>query len=128
MDELKARFVCGKKTKYHNLDWSRVPQVSCNNSWCIIFGLWFTVDEWNKPRPIEDALKAELAALREQTRWRKWPDEWSGINGDYQVVKQSRTLGSYYEDTVYLYPPLARDQNLFHGDPVVFYRENQPLP
>ena len=79
-------------------------------------------------RPIEDALRAELAALREQTRWRKWPDEWSGINGDYQVVKQSRTLGSYYEDTVYLYPPLARDQNLFHGDPVVFYRENQPLP
>lgn len=65
MEELKPCFVCGEKTKSQAFSWSAVPQVSCNNRHCIIYGLWFTVKVWNLPRPVEDALQAENARLRE---------------------------------------------------------------
>lgn len=45
---------------------------------CNTCGCYYSVDipekDW-QTRPIEDALRAELAALKERTRKRKYPDE-----------------------------------------------------
>lgn len=40
---------------------------------------------WNH-RPIEDALRSELDQLREQMRWRKYPDEKPTKEGEYLVL------------------------------------------
>lgn len=60
------------------------------------------VKYWNT-RPIEDALQrrideltAELAALREQVRWRKYPDEMPKRDGFYLVLENVNQVAGYY--------------------------------
>jgi len=63
--ELKSCPSCGVKTHVHKFTWSAVPQVSCDNPSCFMYGVWFTVDDWNKPRQIEDALRIRAEAAEE---------------------------------------------------------------
>ena len=66
--------------------------------------------------PIEDTLRAELAALKEQTRWRKWPDEKPALE---RVVVVMLDDGTIHDDMI------CFNGTWLSNDNVLFWREDE---
>ena len=60
-DEPKLCPVCGWGA-VRNSELSYRPTASCDNPKCWLYGLGFHLEDWDAPRPIEDGLRAEIAA------------------------------------------------------------------
>jgi len=51
--------VCGKSARENN-ELSTRPLASCDNPHCFMYATGFHVEDWNAPRPVEDALRDEI--------------------------------------------------------------------
>ena len=63
MSEHKQCPACGAGAQI-NSELTVYPVAGCTNPDCFLYGLAFHIEEWDALRPIEDALRAELARLQ----------------------------------------------------------------
>lgn len=61
-DELKGCPVCGEKPVVSS-ELTVSQWASCANPSCVMFGMGFSLANWNRPRPVEEAQEGIIAIL-----------------------------------------------------------------